>query len=148
MAKRDSGFTLIELMIAVVVVAILASIAVPAYQGAMQKSRRSDAISALLSLQLEQEKFRASCTQYASAIAASDTCDPGGGTFQVAFTTTSTEGHYNLSINSAGSTSFTATAAPVSGGAQDGDDCGTFAIDQDGPITDNASYADARCWGK
>lgn len=147
MARRDSGFTLIELMIAVVVIAILASIAIPAYQGAMQKSRRSDAISALLSLQLEQEKFRAGCTQYASAIAGSDTCDTAGGTYQLGFSTTSPDGHYNLSIDSANGTSFVAEAAPVSGGAQDGDDCGTFAIDQDGP-DHSGSYADARCWGK
>ena len=41
--RTGAGFTLIELMIVVAVVAILASIAVPAYQEQIRKSRRAQA---------------------------------------------------------------------------------------------------------
>lgn len=51
------GFTLIELMIVVVIVAILASIALPSYQSSIQKSRRTAVQAELLSLAAELERM-------------------------------------------------------------------------------------------
>ena len=48
--RRQTGFTLIELMIAVVVIGILAAIAYPSYQEHINKSRRADAQAALMEL--------------------------------------------------------------------------------------------------
>ena len=45
--RGTRGFTLVEVMIALVVVAVLAMIAVPAYQDSIRKSRRSEAFTAL-----------------------------------------------------------------------------------------------------
>ncbi|WP_274601848.1 pilin [Stenotrophomonas maltophilia] len=42
--KRENGFTLIELMIVVAIVAILAAIAIPAYQNYVIKARVSEAL--------------------------------------------------------------------------------------------------------
>ena len=50
------GFTLIELMITVAVIAIISAIAIPSYQNHILKSRRSEAITQLLQAQLKQEK--------------------------------------------------------------------------------------------
>ena len=57
-ATRDAqgGFTLIELMIAVAVVVILATVSMPAYTAFMQRSRVPPALMALLSYQLRMEQ--------------------------------------------------------------------------------------------
>ena len=46
----SSGFTLIEVMIVVALIALLATIAMPSYQDSIRKSRRADAKAALVQL--------------------------------------------------------------------------------------------------
>lgn len=55
--KKTLGFTLIELMIVVAVIAILASIAYPSYRDSVRKARRVDAKSALTDIAQMQETF-------------------------------------------------------------------------------------------
>ena len=52
------GFTIVELTIALVVVGVLASIALPSFMDAIRKSRRSDAFAALSAVQQAQERWR------------------------------------------------------------------------------------------
>ncbi|MHA6495295.1 type IV pilin protein [Pseudomonas borbori] len=54
---RQNGFTLIELMIAVVILAILAAIAIPNYQQYLLKSGRSEGQAKLLEAMQMQERF-------------------------------------------------------------------------------------------
>lgn len=55
--RHTAGFTLIELMITVAIVALLASIAYPAYTDAVLKGKRAEGRTALLNLMQQQERF-------------------------------------------------------------------------------------------
>jgi len=101
------GFTLIELLVALVITAIIAAIAIPSYTQNIQKSRRSDGITSLLSMELAEEKYRVNNTQYGDINAV------------WAGVTASAQGYYTLSISNLSGTSFTITADAV--GAQSAD---------------------------
>ncbi|KGE03653.1 Type IV pilus biogenesis protein PilE [Pseudohaliea rubra DSM 19751] len=55
-----------ELMIALVVAGILLTIALPSFQQAQRKGRRADAVDGLLSIQLAQERWRASHANFST----------------------------------------------------------------------------------
>lgn len=55
--KRQSGFTLVEVMVAVVIAAILASVALPAYTNYVRRGKISEATSSLASLRVVMEQY-------------------------------------------------------------------------------------------
>src|SRR5580692_9793799 len=64
--SRAAGFTLIELMVVVVIIAILASIALPAYQGSVRKSRRTEAKTAISDFAAREERIYGTQNVYSS----------------------------------------------------------------------------------
>jgi len=103
---RERGFTLIEIMIVVVVVAILAAIAFPSYQDSVRKSRRAEAKSALSDLAARQEQFFNDNKTYADTVAklgASGTTPGGYYTLQIAAGQTGTlTSSYRMTATTAG----------------------------------------------
>lgn len=72
-AQLTQGFTLLELMITVAIVAILASIAYPSYVESVRKGRRAEARAALTELMQQQERFMTQNNTYrAFAVGATD----------------------------------------------------------------------------
>lgn len=65
MQQRQSGFTLIEIMIAVVIIGILAAISLPAYEGYVMRARLIEAHTALASTQPRLEQFWSNNRTYA-----------------------------------------------------------------------------------
>lgn len=124
MRKRANGFTLIELMIVVAIVAILAAIALPIYNEQVRKGRRSDAMSAAGQIQMDMERWRADNPTYA---------DPAG-------KPTSNFYDYTVTVAANGLT-YTLTAAPK--GPQSGDRCGNLTATQD--IRSKPQWASANC---
>ena len=132
---RSRGFTLLELMIACAIVAILAAIAYPSYNSSVQKSRRAEATAALLGVASQMERWSTEKGTYATA-----TLGTGG-----VFANHTENSYYNLSLANLTATTYTVRAAPT--GAQTGDPCGTFTYTEQGTkdVT-GGSWTKAQCW--
>lgn len=66
---RPRGFTLIELMITVAIVAILAAIAYPAYQDSVIKGKRAEGRAALVDFMQQQERYMTQAGTYLAVTA-------------------------------------------------------------------------------
>ncbi len=66
---NERGFTLLELLMVVVILAILAAIAVPQYLKVVEKSRISEAISLLGNLRNSEMRYRAEFATYTTTLA-------------------------------------------------------------------------------
>jgi len=67
--RRQAGFTLIELMIAVVIIGILASIAYPSYLSYVQRGHRAAAQSEMMDIANRQQQFFLANRRYATSLA-------------------------------------------------------------------------------
>lgn len=136
MANNLRGVTLIELLIALVILGVIASIALPTWSTQTQKIRRADAREGLIKTQFAQEKFRIKNGRYTNSMS-----DLG-----LLGLDSSLRNYYRISIVFGSNTAFLATAAPNANGGQRNDACGTFAINQSGPETSGTYANDADCW--
>ncbi|MCR6740642.1 type IV pilin protein [Aeromonas dhakensis] len=128
------GFSLIELMVVVVIVAILGAIAYPSYQHYLLSSHRVEGQRLLLDAANRQENYFTDFGRYASSAAALNLSE------------TSPSGYYHFVI-SAGTTTYSMSA--TASGAQGNDsDCVVLGIDQDG-VRSSLKYggsASSGCW--
>lgn len=143
------GFTLLELMITVAIVAILAAIAIPSYTNQIRRAHRSEGTAALLSIQTAQEKTYLQYGRYAvggELSSAATATTPG---LNIPATTTS--GYYTLAVTSAsaGASDYTATATAASSQVND-TKCSTLTVNSTGVKTskDNGGVATTECWTK
>lgn len=131
---RSRGFTLIELMVVVAVVAILVGIAIPSYTESVRKGRRGDAKAALVETAQIAERYRTvngtftGISNTVTGIAKSP--KQGDAAYDVVITGTDT--------------TFTATATPTTGGPQVGDRCGVLTLNELGE-KNHSTGDDSQC---
>jgi type IV pilus assembly protein PilE len=131
-SSLQKGFTLIELMIVIVIVAILMGIAIPAYSDQVRKSRRAQAKADLLAATQAAERMFTNNNSYASFTLA------GGATTQDVVISGRT--WYIITLTGLAAGTFTLTATPQ--GEQAIDTCGTLTINQANVRTPNTPG----CW--
>lgn len=132
--KAVKGFTLIELMIVVAIIAILGAIAFPSYQDQVRKTRRATAQGDLMELASFMERSFTENNTYVGAV------------IPFAQSPRSGTAYYTIAnVIAAGPPStFTLTATAQGAGGQSSDGCGNMTLNQAGAKTHTG--AEAGCW--
>ena len=140
--RSQIGFTLIELIITMVVIAVLTAIAIPNYTAYIQRSNRSEARSALLEGATWMERWRTQTGVYGNTTA-TPTVAPAAFPFaQVPATGTAKYTIAAPTIAAAG-IGYQITATPV--GVMATDPCGAFSINETGQ---RLPALPAYCWSR
>ena len=127
------GFTLIELMITVAIIAILAAVAYPSYTRHIVRSNRAAAQSYMLEVSGLQQRYLLDARAYAASLTDLNTTVPANVAGNYTIATAQTAGP---------PPGFTVTATPINSQLARDTECGTLTVDQTGKKT----AAGPTCW--
>lgn len=132
--QRSRGFTLIEMMIVVVILAILAAIALPSYQKYVLRSHRAEGQALLSEAAARQERYFAQNNTYASTSTALNLASYLAGVQ-----------YYSLAISNVTASTYTLTATATGSQARDSE-CLTLTLDQAGTRGASGTGTASTCW--
>lgn len=140
--NRHAGFTLLELMVSMTIVAITAAVALPTYRESVLKTNRSDAQITMASLAMLQERFYFTHNHYtgdfADLIESAESGDP----------VASEKGHYSIALAvSNNGREWTMEASAVDEQADD-HNCAKMTVTSKGKKSsyNNNAAASTGCW--
>lgn len=135
--ESEAGFTLIELMIVVAIVAILAAVATASYTHFVTKSRRAAAATCLQERAQFMERYYTTNLSYEGAANPPAQCDGG-----------LSPTHYVVSFSADPTpTEYTLLATPQGGQATRDGKCGTLSLDAQGTRGKSGSASTVNeCW--
>lgn len=126
---RQRGFTLIEAMIAVVIVAILAAVALPTYRDQLRKSARAQAQAFLSDMASRQQQYLVEKRAYAASMSSLGMAAPA-----------SVDRAFGIAVTAASGPPPTFLITATGSGDQAKDACAVMTIDNAGNRTP------AACW--
>ncbi len=122
--RKQPGFTLIELMIVVVVIAILAAVAIPSYSAYVRRGERSAAQQLMLAISSREEQHLLDARQYTATVGTNGLgYNPQGWTCAAAPAATCVNARYTLTVtvdNAATPPTFSICGIPAGSQAGDG----------------------------
>lgn len=136
-AGRTAGFTLIEVMVAVVVMSILAAVAFPSYLQHVARTKRSAAQTFMYGVASKQEQFLLDARKYAISLAELNLATPG-----------ELIGFYTFTVdtnNAATPPTYLITATAVAPQSTRDQKCGNLTLSQSGEKKALGS-SPANCW--
>jgi type IV pilus assembly protein PilE len=134
---RLGGFTLIELMVVVAVVAILGAVAYPSYRNYIVRGNRSAAQSFMLEVASKQERYMLDARTYAADMATLGMAVPSNVSSNYTVTTAPVVGP---------PPGYTVTAVPTGRQATEDAQCGTLGVDAAMNKTASGSGGLSFCW--
>jgi type IV pilus assembly protein PilE len=136
--NKDSGVTLIELMITVAIIAILASVAYPSYTQYIVDTRRKLAQACLTEYSLYMERYYTQNLTYASAALSAGEC---------VNTLNRSATYYNFALSNLSASAYTLTASPVGAQASNDAKCGVaLTLNQSGTRGVGSGGVISKCW--
>ncbi|OYY93090.1 MAG: hypothetical protein B7Y41_13335 [Hydrogenophilales bacterium 28-61-23] len=142
---RQKGVTLIELMIAVMILGILAAIAYPSYMDHVAKANRAEMTGILLENAQFLERNYTTANRYDTV----NSDGSGGAPAIVGQSPKTGVAKYNIAPNYGAAPAQTFTLTATRAGTMANDDCGNFTLTQagvQGLVSNDASMTVAECW--
>ncbi|MGB8518051.1 MAG: type IV pilin protein [Gallionella sp.] len=131
--NKQQGFTLMELVIAVAIIGILTTIALPSYLSSVVRSSREEAQTEILQLASIQEKIFLNSNSYSTATNIIAATYDGTATGGLGWSSgVSKDKKYTYSCNACTANSYTILATPTPGLGQAAANDGTLSVDQTG----------------
>ena len=144
--NRHHGFTLIELMIVLMIIGILTTISLPSYLSHLQRSRRTEAMSAILEVASRQARYYSMNNHYTLHM------EDLGYSSDPYFVPSSSNPLYSISVVYVNPASDTTPATmqiqAVPQGSQAEDTCGTFLYTDLGERSVSGMQSSSSCWGR
>lgn len=131
--KKYKGVTMIELLVALTIIAILSFLAVVLYMNQILNSRRTDAINSIYAVALAEENYRSTNSLY-------------GTLTQLSQSAASSSGYYNIAVSNVSATTYTVTATAIGEQANDAEgstSCSTLTYAMS---SGSATQTPAVCW--
>jgi type IV pilus assembly protein PilE len=142
-AGSRAGFSLLEVMIVVAIIAILAAIAIPSYSNYVVRTNRVAAEGCLSEYANYMERYYTTNLNYSKDVSGTANTLP-----QLSCATQAQTGNsYAYTMPAVSATAYTVQAAPIKTQLTRDTQCGTLTVDQTGKRTVGGSGTLAQCWG-